>query len=47
MMRLIKVDTTAQLADVFSKAPPYPQFIAYVRGSTLYVRVCANSVRRR
>jgi hypothetical protein len=32
MMRLIKVDTTKQLADVFIKASAYPQSISCVRG---------------
>ena len=31
-MRLIKVDTTEQLADLFTKALQYPQFLACVQG---------------
>ena len=31
-MRLIKVDTTEQLADLFTKALPYPQFLACIQG---------------
>ena len=31
-MRLIKVDTTDQLADIFTKALPFPQFKANIDG---------------
>jgi hypothetical protein len=31
-MRVIKIDTRAQLADIFTKPLPYPQFQARVRG---------------
>ena len=31
-MRLIKVDTSLQLADIFTKPLPYPQFQACIQG---------------
>jgi hypothetical protein len=32
MMRLIKIDTSKQLADIFTKPMAYAQFIGFVRG---------------
>ena len=31
-MRLVKIDTTLQLADIFTKPLPYPQFLECLRG---------------
>ena len=31
-MRLIKVDTSLQLADIFTKPLPYPQFLECLQG---------------
>ena len=31
-MRLVKIDTTLQLADIFTKPLPYPQFLKCLKG---------------
>ena len=40
-MRLIKVDTSLQLADIFTKPLPYPQFLECLQG-ILRIRLQAN-----
>ena len=31
-MRLVKIDTSLQLADIFTKSLPYPQFLECLQG---------------
>ena len=40
-MRLVKVDTSLQLADIFTKPLPYPQFLECLQG-ILRIRALVN-----